>query len=71
MQAARLIAIFLSLFPEILQIDIAILCRLDRQSTFQPAMWAEAGLVPWAEVGMRQTSRWASPRGNVIVADGQ
>ena len=27
-----------------------------------PAMMAEAGLVPWAEEGMRQMSRWPSPR---------
>lgn len=27
-----------------------------------PAMTAVAGLVPWAEVGMMQTSRWFSPR---------
>jgi hypothetical protein len=30
--------------------------------TFIPAMTAEAGFVPWAEEGMRQTSRCASPR---------
>jgi len=27
-----------------------------------PHMAAEAGLVPWAETGMRHTSRWWSPR---------
>ncbi len=27
-----------------------------------PAITAEAGLVPWADVGMRQTVRWSSPR---------
>ena len=40
-------------------------------TTFIPAMTAEAGLVPWAETGMRQTSRCASPRCCVIVADGE
>ena len=30
-------------------------------TTRMPAICAEAGLVPWAEVGMRHTSR-ASPR---------
>ncbi len=31
-------------------------------TTFMPAICAEAGLVPCAEDGIRQTSRWPSPR---------
>ena len=31
-------------------------------TTLKPAITALAGFVPWAETGMRQTSRWASPR---------
>ena len=40
-------------------------CRRLSQATattFRPAMTALAGLVPWAEVGMRQTLRWPSQR---------
>merc|ERR1719213_55246 len=28
---------------------------------FRPAMTADAGFVPWADTGMRQTLRWPSP----------
>ena len=38
-------------------------------TTLKPAMTALAGFVPWAEVGIRQTLRCASPRDCVIVAD--
>jgi hypothetical protein len=31
-------------------------------TTRKPAITALAGLVPWADCGIRQTSRWASPR---------
>ena len=31
-------------------------------TTRMPAITAEAGLVPWAEVGIRHTVRWSSPR---------
>src|SRR2546428_13754835 len=31
-------------------------------TTLSPAMTALAGLVPWAETGIRQTSRWLSPQ---------
>ena len=31
-------------------------------TTLKPAITALAGLVPCAETGMRQTSRWPSPR---------
>ena len=31
-------------------------------TTFIPAIWAEAGFVPCAEVGIRQTLRCPSPR---------
>ncbi len=31
-------------------------------TTRMPASAALAGLVPWAEEGIRQTSRWSSPR---------
>ncbi len=31
-------------------------------TTRKPAITALAGFVPWAETGMRHTSRWASPR---------
>ena len=31
-------------------------------TTRKPAMTALAGFVPWAETGMRHTSRWTSPR---------
>ena len=34
-------------------------------------MTALAGLVPCAEVGIRQTSRWLSPFGGVVGADDQ
>ena len=40
-------------------------CRCASQATAticMPAMAAEAGLVPWAETGMRQMSRSWSPR---------
>jgi hypothetical protein len=39
-------------------------------TTFMPAMTALAGLVPWAELGIRQTSRWPSPR-RLVGADDQ
>ena len=32
------------------------------QLSLAPAITALAGFVPWAEVGMRQTVRWLSPR---------
>ncbi|MNR18959.1 hypothetical protein D3C85_1357210 [compost metagenome] len=31
-------------------------------TTFMPAIWADAGLVPCADEGIRQMSRCASPR---------
>ena len=31
-------------------------------TTSIPAIWALAGLVPWAEEGMRQIVRWPWPR---------
>jgi len=31
-------------------------------TTLNPAMTADAGLVPWADAGIRHTSRWPWPR---------
>ena len=38
-------------------------------TTRMPAMTADAALVPWADDGMRHTSRCASPRDGVVAAD--
>ena len=54
-------AVLLGLGPQIPDIDIASLSHCTT-TTFRPAICAEAGLVPWAELGIRQTLRWSSPR---------
>ena len=40
-------------------------------TTRMPAMTALAALVPCAELGIRQTSRWLVPARAVVAADGQ
>ena len=41
-------------------LDVAV--KDGRIAEVAPAITAEAGFVPWADSGMRQTFRWASPR---------
>lgn len=46
------------------------LASVDTVTIFMPAMTALAGLVPWADTGMMQMSRWPSPlRGCVQVGE--
>ena len=51
----------LGLGAEIVEVDIAVRRGTLTTTTFMPAICAEAGLVPCAEVGIRQTSRCPSP----------
>ncbi len=47
-------------------------CRCASQATattFMPAITADAGFVPWAETGIRQTSRSCSPRVAMVRPD--
>ena len=43
-------------------LDILPFASVRITTTLNPHIDAEAGLVPWADAGMRQTVRWASPR---------
>ena len=52
----------LGLGAEVVEIDVAVRPPALTGTTFSPAICALAGLVPCAEVGIRQTSRCASPR---------
>ncbi len=57
------------LFTQIGEIDVAVLSQATT-TTCIPAICAEAGLVPCAELGIRQISRWPSLR-LVIMANRQ
>jgi hypothetical protein len=46
---------------EVLEIDVPALSQ-STITTRMLTIWADAGLVPWAEDGIRQMSRWPSPR---------
>ncbi len=58
--AGEVFRMLLRLGAEIGDVDIAVLENRDR-TTVMPAIWADAGFVPWAEVGMRQIWRCAPP----------
>ena len=60
-QRGQIVFVRVGLRAQIGEIDVAVFQAGDG-TTLNPAMTALAGLVPWAEVGMRQTLRCASPR---------
>jgi hypothetical protein len=53
--AGEVVSMLLGLGAEILDVDVAVVASLSTTTTVMPTIWAEAGLVPCAEVGMRQT----------------
>ena len=59
MRARELVAVLLGLGAQVVDVDVA-RCVALHGDHFMPAMTALAGLVPWAETGMRQTC--AGPR---------
>ena len=50
---------------EVSQVDVALLVARDDDATHIPAIAADAGFVPCALAGMRQTSRRPSPRASL------
>jgi hypothetical protein len=56
---------------EIGQLDVALVVAGFTATTLKPAITALAGLVPWAEVGIRQTFRWPFAPGLVVGANDQ
>ena len=54
------IAVLFGFGFQIVNVDVAVFVGID-DATFKPSMAAVAGLVPWADLGIRQMLRCPSP----------